>query len=763
MKMKITEPVLITCIILYLLCFSIPGISFEKPTDKILWHISALKATYHQKEDLYIAKGDVVITGGNTKLEADYAKFSNATKDILASGHVLLVSGSDTITCDKLRLNLATKLGTIYKGTVFIHENHFYLKGNKIEKTGKATYKSDTASITSCSGTNPDWKITGDNVKVTIEGYGYASNVTLWAKKVPVLYTPFFIFPGKTKRQTGLLVPKISFSDRKGFEYEQPLFFAISRNTDATLYTDYMAKRGLKLGLEYRYILNNGSKGAFFYDILHDRKTDDGTLATSDYSFKSTPKRTNRDRYWLRMKNDQKLGDNWKAKLDIDVVSDADYLHEFKDGFTGFNSTKKYFDHHFGRSIDDYDDTTRKNSLNINKTWANNSLNLTCNWYDNVIARRLNQKDTTLQTLPSIEFYRAKQKTGKTAIYFDLASQYKDFYRKDTDTLLINGQRADFHPRISMPLMIKNYLSVEPSAGVRETIWYANDFRKSSGEKDSFSHREIYDLDLKASTELSKIFNTNNGFAEKIKHEFIPKIEYLYIPNVRQNNLPYFDSIDRIKKNNSITWTLINRLTSKQKIPISVSDKNNDAKEKTTSSLLRFSQNKNLNLKHAKTSAYSYREFAWVKIYQSFDINRKEDGKYRPFSDIAADCEFSPSDYISLNADAAWSPYDNEFTSGNTGLNLKDSRGDILYSEYRYSRSVRQSFYTRLDMVLIPGLNAWISYEKNIRDNKRIETTAGFILHKKCWALKISFDDKPDNRSFAFMIVLSGIGGFGTK
>ncbi len=757
LKTRIKKIILTACIILSVTVFSIPCFSFEKPSDNVSWHISALKATYYQGSDLYIAKGNVLISGGATRLESDYAEFNNATKDVVASGHVLLVSGMDTITCDKLRLNLATKLGTIYRGTIFIKENHFYLKGNKIQKTGKATYISDKASITSCSGENPDWKITGKNVKVTVEGYGYASNVTLWAKKLPVFYTPFFIFPGKTKRQTGLLVPRASFSDRKGFEYEQPLFLAISRNTDATIYSDYMSKRGLKAGLEYRYILDDGSKGTLAYDFLNDKKIDDGTPATEDFSYDGTPQRKNRDRYWFRMKNDQVLGAGWKAKLDLDIVSDADYLHEFRDGYTGFNSTKRYFDHTFGRSIDDYDDTTRKNSLNINKIWSNNSLNMTFDWYDNVIARRLNQKDTTLQTIPSIEFDKSKQKIGRTPFYFDLDSEYRDFYRKDTDTSLIKGQRVDFHPRISIPFMIKDYLSVDPSAGLRETMWYADNFKKPSGEKDTFTHRQTYDLDLKLSTEISKIFSPDNGFAEKIKHEMIPEIEYQYIPNVHQDDFPYFDSLDRIEKQNTITWTVINRFTSRQK---------NIAAPVNAESVNPANTDKDKNKDRGKEpidNQYLYREFAWVKLYQSFDINKENSDDPRPFSDISFDSEFYPSDYISINADAEWSPYDNEFTSCNTGVSLKDTRGDSIYGEYRYTRSITESIYTRLDVILTQSLNAWISYEKNILDNTRIETMTGFVFHRKCWSLEITYDDKPNNKSFAFMVTLSGLGGFGTK
>jgi len=96
-------------------------------------------------------------------------------------------------------------------------------------------------------------------------------------------------------------------------------------------------------------------------------------------------------------------------------------------------------------------------------------------------------------------------------------------------------------------------------------------------------------------------------------------------------------------------------------------------------------------------------------------------------------------------------------------LNLKDKRGDTLYGEYRYTRAVTESVFTRLDMILTQNINAWISYEKNIIDNQRIETMTGFVFHRKCWSVRLTYDDKPDNRSFAFMVTLSGLGGFGTK
>ena len=270
-----------------------------KKPEKIKWNISALKVTYNDTKGVYIAEQDVTIKGGDIELTTDYLEFNNISTDAYAKGNVILTSGKDIVTCDALHMNLQSETGTIHNGTLFMQANNFHIKGNKIEKIEGDTYKTDKGTITSCSGDVPDWKISAQDIEVTIEGYGFAKHATLWAKKVPTLYVPYLIFPAKKKRQTGLIAPRFSSSSRKGFEYEQPLFIAISKNQDATIYLDFMEKRGIKTALEYRYILNAESEGGLFFDYLHDRQIDDGTQRTSDYSVDSTPQRTNTNRYWV--------------------------------------------------------------------------------------------------------------------------------------------------------------------------------------------------------------------------------------------------------------------------------------------------------------------------------------------------------------------------------------------------------------------------------------------------------------------------------
>ena len=727
--------VLFAFIFTYLFLQGVAGADiFDNDPKRIPWHISALSVTYDNQRNLYIAEDNVVITGGKVRLEADYVEFSNTTKDAFAQGNVLFISGEDSISCNAMNINLATETGTINKGTIYIQKNNFYIYGENIRKTGRFTYSADSGSITSCSGDTPDWKITGKKVEVTVEGYGYARNTVLWAKKVPALYSPFLVFPVKTQRQTGLLFPRVTTSDRKGFEYEQPLFFAISEHTDATLYAHYMSERGTKVGAEYRYMLNSTSRGSVFMDYLEDDKVDDGTEETKFYSFEGTPQRSNTDRYWFRMKNDHALPNGFTAKIDLDVVSDADYLKEFRDGFTGYTETNEHFEKEYGRSLDSYTNSIRKNSLNLRRQWDHYTFNMDALWFDNVTTRRDNTDDTTLQTLPAIQFDASRHQVFDSKFYYSLDSEFRSFYRQDTTATLVNGQRADVYPRFYLPLRLGKSFNFEPFVGLRQTVWHTTDFTDSNNNSDDFRTREMYDVGADLSTKLLRIFSPENRFADKIKHQIVPELAWNFTPHISQDEFPSFDNIDRIEEANLLTWSVTQDLITR--------------KDKTGS---------------GGETASVYRNVAYVRISQSYDIRKERDNESRPFSDITLDSELRPHDYVSLDAELSWSPYDYHFKSLNLGGTIRDSRGDAITAEYRYKTSSSETLYSRIDVAVTQDLLVFYSFEKNLLTKRTLETNAGLHLKKSCWSFDLFYNQTDSAQSIAFLVNLHGIGEFGTK
>ncbi|MGA6924346.1 MAG: LptA/OstA family protein, partial [Desulfosarcina sp.] len=398
---------------------------------KVPWQISADTVDYDSATTTYYARGDVVIEKEAVRLAADKVSFNHNAMTAMAAGHVLMTVGDDLLTGEMLEFDLNRQTGVVHDGSVFLKENHFYIRGRRIEKTGKDTYRAEQAAITSCDGQRPDWTITGRTVNVTVEGYGSVTHAVLKARELPVLYTPYLLFPAKTRRQTGLLTPEASVSDRKGFAWDQPFFWAIGESSDATVYLHTMRERGTKIGLEYRYALTGPSIGIAMADGLEDQKVDDGSAeATQQWGYAGDAyDRPNADRYWLRAKLDQELPGEFMARLDLDVVSDQDYLTEFKDGLSGYDQTREAFLEAFGRDLDTYDESVRTNRLNVNRTWARYVLNGDLLWNDNVNNRRWEDVDFTLQQLPVVQFSGAKQRAFGSSVFWDLDSEYTHFYR----------------------------------------------------------------------------------------------------------------------------------------------------------------------------------------------------------------------------------------------------------------------------------------------------------------------------------------------
>ncbi len=607
------------------------------------WSIAADKIIRDQKTGDLIASGNVIITKQGKRLAADKIVFNQSTGDIRAEGHVILTTGKDVLTGSRVDLNLNTRKGVIEQGTLFIDSNHFYIKGDRILKTGDGSYTVEGPSITSCDGEKPDWKITGKKIDVTIEGYGYVTHAALWAKSVPVLYSPILAFPAKTKRQTGLLVPQIGTSQRKGFEFIQPLYWAINDQSDATFYVQHMQERGQKIGAEYRYVLDEASRGTAMADGFTDSKIDNGSAETEQWGYPDDNLiRMNTDRYWFRMKHDHLLKYGISTKIDLDVVSDQDYLKEFRGGYTGFNDTDTYYTNTFGRGLDPIDETVRTNLVSFNKTGSKYSLSADLLWQDNVVNRRSGTADDTLQTLPRIAYTASKQSLMSTPYFFDATGGFVHFFRQTG----AKGNRADIHPRIYYPLNWQNYLSFEPSLGTHATAWYM-DTTDSTALTANEYFRNIFDVKLDTASEFSRVFKKSGKGADKIRHTATPRVVYDYIPRQDQSDLPYFEETDRVAAKNIITYSLTNHLTARTPA------KRNPQQPG-----------------QAETPAYSYDQFFRFELGQSYDINRAGYGDPEPFLPVYADLEFRPGKNVALKGDAQWSIYEDHFVNHNIGLDL---------------------------------------------------------------------------------------------
>ncbi len=710
---------------------------FDKEPDKP-WHLEADEISYDDTVNQYLARGNVTISKEDRKLTADFIRFDHRTMKAIAVGNVVMTVGNDILIGKSMEMDLDSETGTIYQGTIFLKEQNYYFKGDKLQKIGKDSYRAEKASVSTCDDEPPAWKITGRNLRVTLEGYGTVTHAAIYAKRMPVVYTPYFVFPTKRKRQTGFLFPGFENSERRGFGYNQPFFWAIGDNQDATFYFHHMQERGQKFGGEYRYVLDNYSKGTVMFDFLDDDQVDDGKGNNSaDYGFEDdNVLRPNTGRYWFRAKANQQLPYELKARLDLDIVSDQDYLLEFNEGYAGYNRTKAYFSEAFGRGIDDDNNATRKNRLNFNRRWSNYSLNMEALWFDNVVTRRQSDTDPTLQKLPFIEFTGSRQKLFFDPLYFNFESEYVYFYRQDGQT----GNRLDLHPRFILPLRLKNYLTVEPSMSYRETIYYLESLEAFPSDTDQFDTRELWDAEVDFFTEAFNVFNVDVMGMDRIKHTIRPQLRYSYVPDIDQSNLPSFDDEDRVAKGNLLTYSLTQRLTSR--------------------SLKQGSETPESDLEDDRDK-YNYSQFLRFMLENSYDINRELDDKPRPFSDVTAILDFVPSRYVTLRADAKYNPYDKKVTENNIATTIRDHRGDRLFVEYRRTPDSSESIYFDMLVKITDKLTAFGDYEQNLFTEERIRSSGGVRYLAQCWSADMRYVDEVTDKRFEFSISLYGLGRIG--
>lgn len=429
-----------------------------------------------------------------------------------------------------------------------------------------------------------------------------------------------------------------------------------------------------------------------------------------------------------------------QAKLDLDVVSDQDYLHEFRSQIDGFDASRKYFYATFGRDLDDYDDPVRLNRLNLSRSWNHYSLNADLRWYDDVIKRRQQETNDTLQNMPAVTLDGIKQPLWHSDFYFDLTSSYTHFYREKGT----RGQRADLYPRIYYPFYLFQGWNVEPSAGFRQTAWRLDHSDTPPTSQRNTQYRAIYDFKLDTSSEFFRVYDFHLAGNDRLKHSITPQVVYEYAPDDDQSDFPQFDALDRIESKNLITYSITNAFTARSTRSGASDDE----------------------------PAFAYLPFLRFKLAQSFDINKhnekETDEDPEPFSDIGAELDFTPAKYLAIDADAAWSPYDAHFTSHNAAVRVWDYRGDALTAEYRYTRDSGGSVPDEVSSLLL-GAEIIVNdnwrlrgaYEYNLADDKEIHANFGVSYKAQCWAVDLDYTAEEADQSYTVMFHLIGLGNIG--
>jgi len=674
--------------------------------------ITADSLEYMEKEGLIVGKGDVLLTKGNLSLSAKEASYNRNTGAVEASGDINFENGEDTFTGESGSFNLNDQTGRITKGHLFLKENHYYISGDLIEKNGDNTYLIRDFRLTNCDGTDPTWSITGSEVMVSIEGYGKIKGAAFRVCDIPILYLPYMIFPAKTKRQTGLLLPGPGYSDRNGIELEIPFFWAISDQMDATFYERFISRRGLMQGIEFRYVSEGNSEGTYLFDILPDRveKKDMNNPEQSDLSPFA---RTNRTRYWLRSRMDQRLPAGIEARLDTDVVSDQDYLKEFGDGLFGLEARPDLAEVS-GRPVDEITSPFRRSALRLSRYNDDYSLQALASYYQRPEGFL---DDQTAQPLAGIDLTVLPRPLFKLPLAFSLDADFNYIWRD----LGQRGHSFSITPVLTYPTRFGPYLEFEPSISVTKNMrWISNDPYNNNPLSEN-----VYQFQARLSTIMERIFDVDWNHAKRLKHKLVPSLLYEYRSQKDENGYSsWFDPIDAVGKINRITLSIDNLM---------------DAKKQDSKGNITYSQWADLNL----TQGYNLDESRLTPLTGIFTL--------------------MPSPDLDLNAEFHWDHYKDEISFADLSLKFNISRSegrkDSYEIDYVNLNEGNKGLSYYLNINLVHGFSAGSSLQRDMALGHNIENSYWLEYMAQCWGTRLTVERFDEESRIMLTFRILGLGG----
>ncbi|HOJ71465.1 MAG TPA: LPS assembly protein LptD [Syntrophorhabdaceae bacterium] len=670
---------LLILISLMFLPFTAHGKRFElkspinRPVD-----ISAYFLEYNGEKNIYTARGSVELIEGSRRLTADSIVYDQQNGDITAQGNVVFQDEEDMLQCERLYLNLFTRKGTVERGKIFIKKGNFNIAGDKIAKTGDSTYNIKAGEITTCDPERPEWKFQAKDVDITIEGYAKTKGTVFYILNTPVFYLPYGIFPVKTERQSGFLMPEFSTSSRDGIIIRNSFFWAIARDKDATLKLDYIEQRGLNFGSEFRYSITEDTKGTWYAAIMKD----------NDY--KNT-------RYRIKGRHEQDVIGNLKFKMDVDHVSDKDYLKDLS------------------TTTSEKSEAQLKSNLYFEKPFQNSLFTYEMAYFKNLLIK---DNDMTFKYAPHMTYFTESFPVLKNRFFFDLSSSMTNFYRETGDKY----SRLSFEPRLQLPYSW-NALNLLFSGKAYETGYLIN---KATTHTKTTKMRQTFKVQGDANVQLIRDYYTGKDRSTGYQSLIKPEIKYTFIPNSSYRELPYIDPYDRIYKANIITYSLNHYLN------------HFSYGETREVSLFQLEQTYGLSGSLSPSNLY--------------------EGYGNRFSDTKGRFIFYLSEDISFGHESVFNTYGNGFKTVKNSLNYSQPNIYRVNLSHTYTKYLDNQIYLDLGGTY-KDIDGRYQIRYSFRDAAWIDTLYQLTYHPSCWAVTLTLvqTQRPRDTSLRFAFDLAGI------
>jgi LPS-assembly protein len=480
-------------------------------------------------------------------------------------------------------------------------------------------------------------------------------------------------------------------------------------------------------GLEYRYVTDEKSGGTFLFDILKDR-IEQKNLANADQAGISPFPRTNDIRYWFRGMSDQDLPLGMNAKLDMDYVSDQDYLREFQTGLYGYQA-RPDLAREFGRPVEENTSPYRRSALRLDRDGGEYSLQGGASYFEQVENPDLNDFSPGIGGL---DFSLLPRPLLGSPLFFRFQTDYNYLWRK-TGT---KGQQVFFAPAVSYPLWLGRYLEFEPSmAYARNTQWVEDPVSGNDTQG-----RDVYDFRTRLTTNLERVFDLQWGEVRKLRHQASPSLIYNYREYRNQDMYRFlFEPSKQDGRFNQIAFSFDNLFDVR---------KENEKGEIT------------------------YGQWARLTLTQGYNIekptgNNVPENEKRDFLPLLGFLSVSPAYPLTLQAEVEWDHYAGDFTYADTSLEFRVKRAGGKYDsytvEYLYLKDGNKGFNFSFNINLLYGFSVGVSQSRDLRADTNVGQTYWLDYQSQCWGVRVISQNLVGLESFMILFRLEGLGDLGSK
>jgi LPS-assembly protein len=673
--------------------------------------------------DLLLATGNVEITRGGSRLVADRVEINRATGEAVAQGKAVFFDGEDRLVGERIDFNLNTGTGVVYKGSTFVPP-YYRLSADRMDRLGESVYSVRQGIFTTCEGDDPAWSFRLGSAEADLEDMITGTNTSFLVKGVPVIpWVPFFAASIGRERKSGFLFPEFGSNSRYGYLARTPYYWAINDSQDLTVALDVYTKRGMGADLDYRYILSRDTRGQLTAFGFNE------SLLNSAQSA-GLPE----NRGYVKFQHIWQATPSLSFNLDSNVTSDDNIYKTY--ALTTADRVRQI----------------ASTSAFVTQRWQTVSLVGRIMWYQDLTQTRA----VELQRAPEIKLTSLRQPLpGVPGLLYEGEASFVNFVREVGSA----GVRADFHPRLYMPVPVAGLFTVTPYAGPRLTFYNREALGPAiswgpasvnpvliESTKNTDRLRQQIEGGLLVEARASRVYSLDGtGGIAALEHVIEPRANFIEIRGLNQKANPQWEpgggptsridpgyeartGIDAINKANEVTYSLTNRLNAR-----------------TTS---------------GPNELPVRWEMARMTVSQTFNFLPVG----TQFKDLVAEAIAQPNEHLRFRADARYNVYD---------LGLRDANAEITAVFRDFSANLGPRFDEQQGFRFIQAggtarlsrfVDAKVSSAWDATAGRATEVRGGFDIHFDCWAITTEYVYRyGQDTEFRFSVNLLGMGQASTS